>query len=545
MRYEDWDILLFPRDCKIPIKEFKVACHVVHDTEFSHSHGSYGLPTVCCFVPSLPAGTPFQISIHSWSIPAVSQFTRLYSKYAENVKLEARISFDGRLVASTSLDRGGPWPHLVAHAFDFSKNGDLELLKFPGFRKELLQQNYWSPADDLGRIKIVISEAFPRDSLSMPVERVKNIVTFSFQHAPLEILEASSIAWPNPSMWRRAPFTVSMPVPAYPSHDADSHAHSPRKRNNRPTVDSVAHSTKNGRQGMLPNMSAINVAKRFDQRHRHSSTASSSTSDSFGDANAYFEWLNGLGMTMGGISQCDGQDSNSSTQQSSEPGTNSSARNYVPFVHSFDTSMDMGPFTLAGFPPEDNSQFEQLKVPTNTPIAGGSIDYEAEGVSFPQLTHSSTPISLEMANSLLNQPIPAHLLAHHAHTRIPEVKSYKESQSQRASDASLQSAFMPSAANMTTNTVVSQVNSPQSQVSSDISQRISSMGELTACFGGASSEDTSFGGSRRSLQEKGLKRSRTFTLASSGVLDEDEPRRASPSIRLTPFIEDNTKVESQ
>lgn len=31
MRYDDWDILLFPRDCKIPVKEFKVACHVVQD----------------------------------------------------------------------------------------------------------------------------------------------------------------------------------------------------------------------------------------------------------------------------------------------------------------------------------------------------------------------------------------------------------------------------------------------------------------------------------------------------------------------------------
>ena len=31
MRYEDWDILLFPGTSKAPIKEFKVACHVVHD----------------------------------------------------------------------------------------------------------------------------------------------------------------------------------------------------------------------------------------------------------------------------------------------------------------------------------------------------------------------------------------------------------------------------------------------------------------------------------------------------------------------------------
>lgn len=31
MRYEDWDILLFPQGCEVPMKEFKVACHVVHD----------------------------------------------------------------------------------------------------------------------------------------------------------------------------------------------------------------------------------------------------------------------------------------------------------------------------------------------------------------------------------------------------------------------------------------------------------------------------------------------------------------------------------
>ncbi len=68
---------------------------------------------------------------------------------------------------------------------EFTKNGDLEVLKFPQFRSELLRQSYWSPADEVGRIKIVISEGFPRDSLTVPIERVKNIVAFSFQHAPL------------------------------------------------------------------------------------------------------------------------------------------------------------------------------------------------------------------------------------------------------------------------------------------------------------------------------------------------------------------------
>lgn len=66
-----------------------------------------------------------------------------------------------------------------------SKQGELQALKFPAFRRELLYQNHWSPGDDIGRIKIVISEGFPRDSPANPIHRVKNVVAFSFQHAPL------------------------------------------------------------------------------------------------------------------------------------------------------------------------------------------------------------------------------------------------------------------------------------------------------------------------------------------------------------------------
>lgn len=117
------------------------------------------------------------------------------------------------------------WPHVLAHSFgvfsstsrlaqplmtapEFSKNGDLEPLKFPLFNKEILQQNYWSPADDLGRIKIVISEGFPRDSLTMPIERVKNVVAFSFQHAPLgkswQTPRLSTLVWLTSVIFRCA-----------------------------------------------------------------------------------------------------------------------------------------------------------------------------------------------------------------------------------------------------------------------------------------------------------------------------------------------------
>ncbi|KAK7924236.1 NADH dehydrogenase (ubiquinone)-like protein [Apiospora marii] len=251
MRYEDWDLLIFPQDSKVPLQEFKTQCHVVHDPEFAFTSGAYGLPTLTCFVPGLTGGTPFNISLHNWRKPEISQYTRSYSQHLELVKWEARVVIDGRLVASSSFDQGATWPQLLSRSFEFTKNGELEPLKFPHFREELLQQNYWSPSDELGRIKIIISEGFPRDSLTVPVERVKNIITFSFQHAPADILESSGIAWPNPSMWYRSPAQAqSMPVPTQLHKDgSEAHIHSPRRSNDHGVRKSMSSSHEPGMAG--------------------------------------------------------------------------------------------------------------------------------------------------------------------------------------------------------------------------------------------------------------------------------------------------------
>lgn len=119
MRYDDWDVILFPtgRDSKIPFKEFKVACNVVPDLELSHIHGPVGIPVMTCFVPSLVASTAFQVSIHSWRRPDISQFTRTYSKHAELVKFEARVMLDGRVVAWVAplLERSGYADRVQVH----------------------------------------------------------------------------------------------------------------------------------------------------------------------------------------------------------------------------------------------------------------------------------------------------------------------------------------------------------------------------------------------------------------------------------------------
>ncbi|KAI1638446.1 hypothetical protein F4809DRAFT_253633 [Biscogniauxia mediterranea] len=450
MRFEDWDVLLFPKDSKIPMKEFKTNCHVVHDTEFAYTHGSYGLPTMTCFMPGLSPGTPFNISLHCWKTPETSQFTRNYSKHPELVKFEARVLIDGRLVASSSFNRSGPWPQLINHSFEFTKNGDLEVLKFPQFRSELLRQSYWSPADEFGRIKIVISEGFPRDSLTVPIERVKNIIAFSFQHAPLDILETSGIAWPNPAMWRRGPFNPTMPVPTQQHEDGpDAHLHSPRRRTTLMRSTSSSGMTQANTNQILvsmPNTQAL--------LQRSGNGSGSGYTDLFNqqksDVNAYIDWTNNFGPV--GYSQ---------TTESGHPTYNpaeSRKPTGISRVSNSDSSMPdyiLGTTTGSHHVPEFQHNFQSgniedpdtrihgPKVPTNTPTALADanfvddfgIDVNKIGTPgntpptnefFGSNTSFSSELATSLTHSLLNQPHPLPVGAATVPLPASEVKSRKE-----------------------------------------------------------------------------------------------------------------------
>ncbi|KAF7561416.1 hypothetical protein G7046_g2725 [Stylonectria norvegica] len=557
MRFEDWDILLFPRDCKIPLKEFKVACHVVHDAEFSHTQGSFGLPTVSCFVPSLPTGTLFQISMHSWTVPTISQVTKAYTKYPDSVKFEARLFIDGRLVASTSLDRNSGWPHVISHSFDFLKNGDLEPLKFPTFRQELLQQNYWSPADDMGRIKVVISEGFPRDSLSMPIERVKNIVAFSFQHAPLEILESSSIAWPNQSMWRRSPFTASMPVPTQQSQDLESHAHSPRRRDNGVAGASSGYSAP-VIQGIMSNSSTSSPTK--GPMLSMPLGAGHVGPDPFGNSNAYFEWLSTMGMGMGMNDAANaGQTSSSGMRNTRRTSTDVSMPDYPSQAGQFALSGD-GHVTLPTFQPEDAFCGGHMKVPTNTPITATQSTCKPGGAPFPIIPHNASlpaDLATSLTNSLLNQPIPLQLQAHNMRTLASEVRSRKENRFQKQSDilpSMLSSTLTPQQEHQDQRKVSQQMYPPSgSSVPVNVAQplkkspndgyhsaqRTPSVGRFGANIANLAEQDATLDvpASLGISSEKGTKRVRNFTPRSTKVVEEDEPRGGSPRMRLTPFTD--------
>ena len=64
-----------------------------------------------------------------------------------------------------------------------------QYLRFPRFHHEILQQPDWEPGELIGRIKIVLAEGVLRENTppsptAARFDRLRDIVAFSFQHAP-------------------------------------------------------------------------------------------------------------------------------------------------------------------------------------------------------------------------------------------------------------------------------------------------------------------------------------------------------------------------
>ncbi|KAI9677205.1 MAG: hypothetical protein M1829_002779 [Trizodia sp. TS-e1964] len=241
MRYQNWDILLFPRGSKTPVQEFKTRCAVVQ-TSGLHTSGNpdqsaqVPLPTLTCFIPSLAAGFPFRISIHNWGETRSHLNDEALRRFDETVIHEARLYIDGQCVGSKLLYPKDCWPQIIEFSSGRSKE---DLLRFPFFNNDLLNQTWWNVLAEQGRIKVVIGAIVTivaYDEQSMPVQQVRNLVAFSFQHAPIEILEGAGVAWPNPGMWHRVvtPLSLGQPAKQPILDDHEAHAHSPRRVYNNP-----------------------------------------------------------------------------------------------------------------------------------------------------------------------------------------------------------------------------------------------------------------------------------------------------------------------
>ena len=70
------------------------------------------LPIVTSFVPSLPVGAPFSVSMHSWQSPQLSG--TIQNSDCNSVVFEARLFLDGRLAVTKIFDHDGLWPSILS-----------------------------------------------------------------------------------------------------------------------------------------------------------------------------------------------------------------------------------------------------------------------------------------------------------------------------------------------------------------------------------------------------------------------------------------------
>lgn len=112
MRYEDWDVLLFPageeQGAHVPVKEFKTACYVEAPV-----NSPQATPLLTSFIPCLTHGAPFQISVHSWNAvnPKLAEGSVGSSRPRELVQVQ--IVIDGKCVGVEHFSVSATWPQII------------------------------------------------------------------------------------------------------------------------------------------------------------------------------------------------------------------------------------------------------------------------------------------------------------------------------------------------------------------------------------------------------------------------------------------------
>lgn len=176
-----------------------------------------------------------------------------------------------------------------------------------------------------------------------------------------DILEASGIAWPNQSMWQRAPHTTSKPVPSLIAENADSHAHSPRRRTQNPDASAYTMPIfQNANPAGTSNFSA-ETALGFTSGVPREHTV---------DAGAYFDWLGQLNPEPGIASAINnGTRDNTAERTARKSSTDVSMPDYVS-LGAHRSSKSDNVFASLSIPEDDDASMGSmgtLQAPVNTP----------------------------------------------------------------------------------------------------------------------------------------------------------------------------------
>ncbi|KAF2207318.1 hypothetical protein CERZMDRAFT_102595 [Cercospora zeae-maydis SCOH1-5] len=204
MRFEDWDVLIFPGtgpEAHIPIQEFGVECYGVTDNRLLKDE-TITAPLMTCFIPSLRAGEPFQISLHSWK-PRPFNFRPAGEPHPDRPQVwQFKITVDGNVMCVDTMTADVQWPKAIHVATaQAGRAGRPDHLRFPPFYQESVYAHQWHPYADKGRIKVEISEGFlERHDEHAKFVKLTVHVIFNFQHAPIDVLRNCGKAWPSEDM---------------------------------------------------------------------------------------------------------------------------------------------------------------------------------------------------------------------------------------------------------------------------------------------------------------------------------------------------------
>ena len=103
MRFQDWDVLLFPRGSQVPIREFRTAC-------FAQQDGLTTTPLLTCFVPSLTPHAAFQLSVHAWTKPVSCLGPNVGHVAGIDYVWRVKIAVDGLTVFNETFPEDITWP---------------------------------------------------------------------------------------------------------------------------------------------------------------------------------------------------------------------------------------------------------------------------------------------------------------------------------------------------------------------------------------------------------------------------------------------------
>ena len=110
MRFLDWDVLLFPtgeEGTHVPVKEFRTACYIEH-----LDNAAAQTPVLTAFVPTLAAGEPFQVSVHSWRNTG-PLLTVPPNTLRPKELFQVKVVIDGDDVCTESFETDVHWPQVV------------------------------------------------------------------------------------------------------------------------------------------------------------------------------------------------------------------------------------------------------------------------------------------------------------------------------------------------------------------------------------------------------------------------------------------------